>query len=106
MFVSYVEASEDVTLTNNMKPWTYACITLRPSRNLQGYQNILTLTPGEYLNSGLSSIFPCLIGFWDAWTIGDRLPISNGMLKYQILNRTKDKYDWDNDELEGVEGLV
>ena len=44
IFGSYVEASEDASVTNDMTPWTHACIVLGPAGNIQGSQKYFDVT--------------------------------------------------------------
>ena len=44
VFGSYVEASEDASVTNNMTPQTHACIALGPAGNVQGSQKCFDVT--------------------------------------------------------------
>ena len=52
VFVSYVEASEDATVTKNIKPQTYACIEIGPSENLHGIQKVFEMYTGRILKGG------------------------------------------------------
>ena len=49
LFGSYVEASEDADITNEMKPRTCECIALGPTGNRQGSQKVLCLRTGKVL---------------------------------------------------------
>ena len=43
VFGSYVEAHENLTVTNNMNPMIHEFITLRTNRNIHGTQKVFCL---------------------------------------------------------------
>ena len=47
LFGSYVEASTDAIVTNDMKSRTHSCISLRPSGNWQGSTKCFDLSTGK-----------------------------------------------------------
>ena len=102
VFGSYVDVSEDETVTNKMMPKTFACIALGPSGNLQVSQKVFDIYTKMILK--LRSI--------KEFTVPDRVvrqmnylgksPRATFWKKLKISYRTKAKYDWDNDELEDI----
>ena len=94
-FGSYIEASYDHEVTNDMSDRTHGCIALGPSGNIQGSVKCFDLLTGK--------VVVC-------WTIRE-LPIPDRVLrlanhwgkesrtveygnKLEFLNRLKEKFDW------------
>ena len=46
-FGAYIEVSKDADTTNTMDKWTYSCLFLGPSRNLQGSVKCFDLLTGK-----------------------------------------------------------
>ena len=107
VFGSYVESRTVVTAKNSMKTLTYTYIALIPSGNLQGYQNMFQIYTGIVFECSIIKYFTMSDGVvihMNDW--GRKSNSKEYLKKTQFLNITKEKYYWDNDELEEAEGLV
>jgi hypothetical protein len=105
---SYVEASEDADITNTLKQRTYPCIVLGPTGNFQGSVKCFNLETKQVIKRRTVTELP----------MPDRVirrVINLGKKKakqtrtskkLQFLNRHKESFDWDNDDLDGDEVLV
>ena len=54
VFGSYVEASENASVTNDMTAWTHVYIALCPAGNIQGSQKCFDITTGLVVKQELS----------------------------------------------------
>ena len=107
LFGTYVQAVEDADITNNMKLWSRDYIALGPSGNLRGSQKVFCLNTGQGLKRRTIHEFPMPDRTVERMNqSGIRFKRETYGRKLQFLNRSKDKYDWDNDEFEEDEGLV
>ena len=103
-FGSYVEASSDDIFTNDQYPRTHACIALGPSRNQQGSLKCFDLLTGNVVTrrTFTQMTWPaCMIKKASAWGRRGTADIVKGQIHF--LNRRKEKFDWDNDDLDELE---
>ena len=105
--VLYVEASEDADVTNDMKSRTYSGIYLGTTGNIQGTHKVFDIKTGKVKKPRTISVFPMpdrVLKLVNQW--GQRSQREEVQNKLEFLNRLKQRYDWDNDDLEDDEGLV
>ena len=57
-FRSYIEASTDTVVTNNMSDLMHVCITLGPSSNLQGFLKCFDLLSGQVVKRRMFKVLP------------------------------------------------
>ena len=106
-FGKYVKPRDDYVVTNNMTPWTREAIYMGPSVNLQLAHKVLCLETGIMLNQRVNKVVP--IPYWVIKKINKWDEITKRKeygRKLKFLNRTKEKYDWDNDEIKEGKGLL
>ena len=106
-FGDYVEASVDADVTNDIKGRTHPCIALGPTRNWQGSVKCFDLGTGKVVVRRTIKVLPMpdrVVKSLNAWGKSPKnLAYEN---KLEFLNRHKQKYDWDNKELDIDEGKV
>ena len=106
-FGSYVEAHNDPDITYDMMPRTHESIALGPSGNMQGTQKVFCINTGRVLKWRKITEYPLptrVITKVNNW--GKRSKKEEYGNKLAFLNRHKEKYDWDNDEIAEEEGMV
>ena len=106
-FGSYVEAHDDPTVTNDMTPSTHESIALGPTGNMQGTQKVFCINTGKVLKRRKITEFPLpsrVINKVNNW--GKRSKIEEYGNKLVFLDRHRQKYDWDNDEIVNEGGMV
>ena len=107
VFGSYVKASEDASVINDMTAQTHACIALGPAGNIQGSQKCFDITTGLLVNQHVIhelSMLKCIIKKMNWW--GSKNNGEEYENKLQFLNRNKEKFNWDNDEVSNNDELV
>jgi hypothetical protein len=106
LFGSYVEATEDADITNDMKPRTRECIALGPTGNRQGSQKVLCLRTGTVLTRRRIDEYPMPNRVIKKVNdLGRRSKRERFGRDLEFLNRKKEKYDWDSAEL-AEDGMV
>ncbi len=106
-FGSYVEAHKDPTITNTMRSRTFPGIFLGPTGNRQGTHKVFNINTGVVKKPRIITPLPMpdrVIAVVEHW--GRRHQKEDKKQALTFLNRKKKLYDWDNDDLEDVEGLV
>jgi hypothetical protein len=99
--------SFDDEITNTLKERTHSCISLGTSGNIQGSIKCLDLETGRVVKRRTVKVLPmpeCVIK--RVIKMGKKSRQSRSAHTFEFLNRHKEKYDWDNEELEIEEGLV
>jgi hypothetical protein len=106
-FGAYVEASFDDEITNTLKERTHSCISLGTSGNIQGSIKCLDLETGRVVKRRTFKVLqmPERV-IKRVIKMGKKSRQSRSADTLEFLNRHKEKYDWDNEELEIEEGLV
>jgi hypothetical protein len=106
-FGAYVEASFDDEITNTLKERTHSCISLGTSGNFQGSIKCLNLETGRVVKRRTVRVLPMPERVVKhVIKMGKKSRQSRSADTLEFLNRHKEKYDWDNEELEIEEGLV
>jgi hypothetical protein len=106
-FGAYVEASFDDEITNTLKERTHSCISLGTSGNVQGSIKCLDLETGRVVKRRTVNVLPMPERVIERMIkLGKKCRQSRSADTLQFLNRHKEKYDWDNEDLEVEEGLV
>ena len=106
-FGAYVEAHDDPEITNTTTERTREAIALGPTGNIQGTQKVFCLKTGLVLKRRKIIPLPVpdrVIKKVNQWGVRSKREEYGKKLKF--LNRNRQKYDWDNDELNDEEGLV
>ncbi|KAL7504014.1 hypothetical protein ACHAXN_002241 [Cyclotella atomus] len=98
---SYIEASVDPDLTNTLDSRTAPCIYLGPTGNVQGSVKCYNLETKNVLKRRTFKVLPMpdkvirrII------KLGKRAKQTRTKQRIQFLNRNKEKFDWDNGELD------
>ena len=103
----YAESRGDYAVTNGMTPRTHEAIALVTSGNLQETHKVFCLETGLVLNQRVNTVVPMpylVINKMNQW--GERTKREEYGGKLTFLNRTKEKYDYDNNEIQEEEGLL
>ena len=90
-----------------MTPRKYEAIALVTSGNLQETHKVFCLETGLVLNQRVNTVVPMpyqVVNKTNQW--GDGTKREEYGRKLTFLNRTKEKYDWYNDELQEGEGML
>ena len=105
---SYIEAHDDPDQTNTMDSRTSPCIYLGTSGNAQGSVKCYNLETKKIIKRRNFTALPMpdrvvrrviALGKTAKQQRKDKVSL-------QFLNRNKDKFDWDNDELDDIEPLI
>ena len=97
---SYVQASNDAIITNTMKLRTHGCVTLGTSGNWQGSTKCFDLETGKVVTRRVVKQVPYpdrvikRVNEWGKTPRGEKY--SDGL---EFLNRKKQPFDWENEEL-------
>ena len=97
---SYIEASQDPTITITMDLRTHDCMVLGPSGNEQGSRLYFHLKTGSAVTRRTVTEVPMpdrvkkKIHKW-----GDSKKYRKHKGKIEFLNRTKDELEWENDDI-------
>eukprot|EP00956_Cyclotella_meneghiniana_P028301 scaffold65295_cov71-Cyclotella_meneghiniana.AAC.14 len=108
-FGSYIEASEDADITNNMQGRTTPCICLGPSGNVQGSVVCYNLETKKIIKRRTIKPLPMPDRVIKrAISIGKACKRKRTSARLTFLNRHKEKFDWDNEDLDEPDevGLV
>ena len=104
VFGEYVEASEDADVTNDMKPRTEPCIALGWSRNEQGSIVCFQVRNAKLVQCCTFEPLPMpdlIIRAMNAWgKLSAKAKCKASMKQLEFLNRNKEKFSWDNEELD------
>ena len=106
-FGEYIEASVDADVTNDIKRQTHACISLGPSGNWQGSQVCLDLETGVVVLRRTIKRLPMpdrIIKVINDW--GKSQKNANFKNRLEFWDCLKQKYNWDNDDLDVSGGKV
>ena len=104
---SYVEASDDNEVTNTMRARTSPCIVLGPTGNIQGSVKCYNLDTQQIIKRRTVTPLPMPDRIIKLITrLGKKSKQSRTTDKLTFLNRHKAKFDWDNEELDDMDGLV
>ena len=106
-FGDYIEASSDEIVTNDMKGRTLGCVSLGPSGNWQGSQVCFDLKTGRVLLRRVIKVLPMpdsVIKVINDW--GKSQTNADFKNKLEFWDRLKQKYDWENDDLDTDNGKV
>ena len=107
LFGTYVEASIDAVITNTNQLRTYAGIYLGPVGNIQGTHKVFDLKTGVVKKTRTVTEFPMpdnVILLVNAW--GKRYQKNLRSSLVTFLDRRKQPYDWENDDLSGVDNIT
>ena len=105
-FGAMVEASEDPTVTNTMASRTYRGLYLGNTFNIQGTHKVFDMKTGRVKKTRTVQQLPMPDSFIaDVNKWGLRGKHDRAARKLEFLNRRKEKFDWDNDDMEDV-GIV
>jgi hypothetical protein len=106
-FGSYIEAHDDPTITNTMHPRTFPGIFLSPTGNHQGTHKVFDINTGVVKKPCTVTLLPMpdrVVKVVNDW--GCRHAKEGITHSLTFLNRKKELYDWDNDNLQDNEGLI
>ena len=95
-----MEASRDADITNDMEPRTDPCIAVGPSGNRQGSLLCFKLTNAKVVARQTIKCLPMpdrIVKLLNA------LGKASGKTSLKLLNRLREKFDWDNEELDAPE---
>ena len=108
LFGSYVEASEDADITNGMQGRTVPCICLGPSGNVQGSVICYNLETKQVIKRRTIKPLPMPDRVVKrVIQIGKRSKQKRTSDRLAFLNRHKQAFDWDNEDLASDDiGLV
>eukprot|EP00956_Cyclotella_meneghiniana_P035517 scaffold115573_cov38-Cyclotella_meneghiniana.AAC.1 len=99
-FGSYIEASEDADITNNMQGRTVPCICLGPSGNVQGSVVCYNLETKKVIKRRTIKPLPMPDRVIKrVISIGKASKRKRTAERLQFLNRHKQTFDWDNEDL-------
>ena len=101
---SYAEASVDPDITNTNDARTRPCVHLGPSGNLQGSSKCLDIGTNKVSHRRVIKVLPAskeFIAKVEALGKKGARAIKKNAIKF--LNRNKEKFDWDNDDLDDLE---
>ena len=90
-----------------MKPWTHECMLLGPSSNIQGYTKYFDTLKGRVLKHSKIEELPMpvrVIRKIYQWVIIFKQ--EQNVNKLQFLNRSKQNFDWDNDNIDDNEEII
>ena len=107
LFGAYVEASRDADVTNTMAERTHSCISLGPSGNLQGSLKCFDLITGKVIVRRTFRTIPIpdrILKLVNRWGKTSRSEQYGNKLEF--LNRHRAKYDWDNEDIAEIEGII
>ena len=99
----YVEANEDTYVTNTNRSRTYPGIYLGPIYNIQGNLKMFDLKTGVVKNIRSAMDFSIPHRFLELVNVWGKISCKeekNNQL--QFLDQNKQKFDWNNDELDGT----
>ena len=100
LFGSYVQASNDAIITNTMKLRTHGCVALGTSGNWQGTTKCFDIETGKVVTRRVVKEVPypdCVIKrVNDLGKTPRGEKYSDGL---EFLNRNKQPFDWENEEL-------
>ena len=105
VFGEYIEASVDAEVMNDMNFRTHSCISLGPSGNWQGSQVCFDLETGKVVFRRTITRLPMptvIIQVINNW--GKSQKNADFKNKLELWDRLKQKYNWDNDDLDVTEG--
>ena len=91
-----MDASEDAVVTNTLQDKTQECIALGSSGNVQGSIKCLDLSTGHVPDRVIKKVI----------MMGKRAKQTPAGDKLNFLNKTKAKFDWDNDDLYVTKDLI
>ena len=97
---AYLEARNDVIITNGNNDRTHACIALGPSGNRQGSINCFKIDTGRFVVLSTVKHMICPEGLLrkaNVWGGKGKKAILKGQIKF--LNQTGGRFDWDDDDL-------
>ena len=100
LFGSYVQASNDAIITNTMKLRTHGCVVLGTSGNWQGSTKCFDIETGKVVPRRVVKVVPypdCVIKRVDDLGKTPRGEKYSDCLEF--LNRNKQPFDWENEEL-------
>ena len=106
-FGDYIEASTDKIITNDMKMRTHGCISLGPNGNWQGSQVCFDLETGRVVLRRNIKVLPMpdsVIQVINDW--GKSQKNTDVKNKLEFWDRLKQKYDWENEDLDLGDGKV
>ena len=106
-FGAYVEASYDDVITNTMKDRTHACIALGPTGNVQGSLKCFDLETGRIVKRRTVTPVPMpnrILKKIKKW--GQKSKQMRSQRRLDFLNRNKEKFGWDIDADDELEGLL
>ena len=98
---AYIEVSTDEISTNDNSDRTHPCIYMGPSGNRQGLHSYFFLDTGCVVVQWLVKQMPWpdrLLKNVNSWSKRGRHAIQRGHFKF--LNRSGEKFDWENDYLD------
>ena len=101
---SYVEGSTDKVITNTNESRTIAGIYLGPTGNIQGTRQVFCLKTGIVHKMKTVKVFPMpdnVIKLVNAWGRRYQKVKSKDLLTF--LNRKKQPFEWENEELEDAD---
>ena len=103
-FGDYIEASTDEIVTNDMKGRTHGCISLGPSGNWQGSQ--VCFDDIVVLRGNIKVLYmpDSVIHVINNW--GKSQKNTDFKNKLEFWDRLKNKYDWENEDLDLGNGKV
>jgi hypothetical protein len=106
-FGSYVEARNDPTITNTMRPRTFPGIFLCPTGNRQGTHKVFDINTGVVKKTRTITPLPMpdrVITVIEDWE--QRHQKEDKASTLEFLNQKQQQYDWDNNDLEYDKGLI
>ena len=90
-----------------MSARTHAGIVLGPPWNIQGLQKVFDIKTGVVVKRRKTTKMPMsdqVLNHMNEW--GKKLKCEEYGIKLKFPNRTKQRYDWDNDDLDDDESIV
>ena len=96
-----MEAHPDKIITNDNTLCTHSCIAMGPSGNRQGSLKCFDLETGKMVIRRVADQMPwpdSMIKTASAWGRKSKKLIMKDSV--QFLNRKREKFDWDNDDLD------
>jgi len=99
-FGAYVEASEDADVTNDMSPRKEPCICLGPSGNWQGSVKCFKIENAKVVTRRTIKVLPMPDSYRKAMDLWGKVSKKTSTNKLEFLNRSREKFEWDNGELD------